>query len=96
LAFSALGAAEEAKPTEVKRCTAAEWCFEDDLPKAKCVNCDKKVILQLKKDKDYCSEHKDAESLCVQCDPKVQATIDAMRPDQKEWPKDWKPKSAAK
>lgn len=96
LAFSAFGAEEaEAKPAELKRLPAAEWCFNDDLPKAVCVTCDKKVVLQLKKDKDYCQEHKSAESLCVACDPKAQDKIDAMRPDSKEWPAGWKPKSAA-
>jgi hypothetical protein len=94
LAFSAFSAEAEGKPADAKRLAAAEWCFTDDLPKAVCVNCDKKVILQLKKDKDYCEEHKNAESFCVKCDPKAQAKIDDMRPDQKEWPAGWKPKAA--
>lgn len=93
LAFGALGA-EETAEADLKQLPAAEWCFSEDLPKSVCVTCDKKVIPQLKKNKDYCEEHKTAESLCVQCDPKAQAKIDTMRPDQKEWPKDWKPKAA--
>jgi hypothetical protein len=97
LAFNAFSAEEaEAKPAESNRLPAAEWCFADDLPKAVCVTCDKKIILQLKKDKDFCEEHKSAESLCVKCDPNAQGKIDAMRPDTKEWPKDWKPKASAK
>ena len=90
-AFSAEPA--EVKATEQKRLPAAEWCFKDDLPKSVCVPCDKKVVLQLKKDKDYCKEHNNSESFCVLCDPTAQAKIDALRPDQKEWPADWKPKA---
>ncbi len=97
VAFSAFGAeAGEGKPGDTKRLAAAEWCFEDDLPKSVCVKCDKKVVLALKKDGDYCKEHNSAESLCVKCDPKAQAKIDALRPDPKEWPANWKPKTAAK
>jgi hypothetical protein len=97
VAFSAYGAdADDAKPGATKRLTAAEWCFEDDLPKSACVNCDKKVALALKKDGDFCKEHNCAESLCVKCDPKAQAKIDAQRPDAKEWPANWKPKATAK
>ena len=83
----------DAKATDQKRLAAAEWCFKDDLPKSVCVTCDKKVVLQLKKDKDYCKEHNNAESLCVKCDSNAQDRIDALRPDQKEWPADWKPKA---
>lgn len=97
LACNAFGAEEaEATPAEQKRLPAAEWCFTDDLPKAVCVNCDKKIIVQLKKDKDFCEEHKNSESFCVKCDPKAQAKIDTMRPDAKEWPKDWKPEASTK
>ena len=91
LVFNAFGAEAAA---DVKRLPAAEWCFTDDLPKSVCVTCDKKVVLQLKKDKDYCKEHNNSESFCVLCDPKAQAKIDALRPDQKEWPAGWKPKTA--
>lgn len=95
LTFSACGCeAAEEKATEQKKLPAAEWCFVDDLPKSHCVSCDKKVILQLKKDKDYCEEHKNAESLCVKCDPNAPAKIGAMRPAAQEWPMGWKPKGA--
>lgn len=83
----------DVKATEQKRLPAAEWCFKDDLPKSVCVSCDKKVVLQLRKDKDYCKEHNNSESFCVLCDPQAQAKIDALRPDPKEWPADWKPKA---
>lgn len=97
VAFSAYGAeAGEAKPGDTKRLPAAEWNFEEDLPKNACTNSDKKVVLQLKKDGDYCKEHNSAESLCVKCDPKAQVKIDALRPDAKEWPANWKPKATVK
>lgn len=94
LAFLAYSAEPvDVKATDQKRLPAAEWCFKDDLPKSVCVSCDKKVVLHLKKDKDYCKEHNNSESFCVICDPQAQAKIDALRPDQKEWPADWKPKA---
>jgi hypothetical protein len=71
--------AEEGKPAV--RLTADKWCATHDLPKDKCVTCDKKLIPQLKKDKDWCAEHNCAESICIPCDPKAKARLDAMRPE---------------
>lgn len=71
--------AEEA--VKVERLTADQWCATHDLPKNKCVTCDKKLIPKLKKEKDYCPEHACAESTCVKCNPtEAKALLDAQRP----------------
>jgi hypothetical protein len=45
------------------------------------VECDKKLIPQLKKDKDWCAEDNCAESVCLKCNPKeAKALLDAQRP----------------
>ena len=77
LGLGASGFAED----KVERLTADKWCAKHDLPKDKCVECDKKLIPQLKKDKDWCAEHECAESTCVKCNPKeAKALLDAQRP----------------
>jgi len=74
-------AAETADAPKVERLTADKWCATHDLPKDKCVECNKKLIPQLKKDKDWCPEHACAESTCVKCNPKdAKALLDAQRP----------------
>lgn len=71
--------AEEA--AKVERLTADKWCAKHDLPKDKCVECDKTLIPKLKKDKDWCAEHTCAESTCVKCNPKeAKELLDAQRP----------------
>lgn len=89
--------AEEAPAAEeeVTRCTAEQWCFDQDLPKTMCVHCDKKITVALKKDKDFCAEHNCAESLCVLCDPAAVGKLQALRPEQAVWPQDWRPKNVA-
>lgn len=79
-ALLALGfvTAEEGK--EVQRLSADQWCATHDLPKDKCVACDKKLIPKLKKEKDWCAEHACAESICVICDPPAKQRLDALRP----------------
>ena len=79
LGLGASAFAEEA--AKVERLTADKWCAKHDLPKDKCVECDKKLIPKLKKDKDYCAEHECAESTCLKCNPKEAKTLlDALRP----------------
>ena len=71
--------AEEA--AKVERLTADKWCAKHDLPKDKCVECDKTLIPKLKKEKDWCEEDKCAESVCLKCNPKeAKALLDAQRP----------------
>ncbi|MBN8523752.1 MAG: hypothetical protein J0M02_00110 [Planctomycetes bacterium] len=75
--------------TKVERLKTDQWCWTHDVPKDKCVTCDRKLIPALKKAKDWCSEHEAPESICVKCDPKgAKAQIDALRPTEK--PKDVK------
>ena len=79
LGFGASTFAEEA--AKVERLTADKWCAKHDLPKDKCVECDKTLIPKLKKDKDWCAEHTCAESTCVKCNPKeAKELLDAQRP----------------
>ena len=92
-------AADADKPTAeagttVQRVAADAWCWVEDLPKSMCPHCDKKVILTLKKSENYCKEHNSAESLCRDCDPKAaNALLNAMRPEAKDWPANFKPKT---
>lgn len=79
LGLGANAMAEESKAA-VERLAADKWCATHDVPKDKCVTCDKKLIPQLKKDKDWCAEHACAESVCVKCDPEAKARLDALRP----------------
>ena len=79
IGFSASAFAEEA--AKVERLTADKWCATHDLPKDKCVACDKKLIPKLKKEKDWCAECGVAESTCLTCNPKeAKALLDAQRP----------------
>lgn len=76
-----LGASAFAEDAKVERLTADKWCAKHDLPKDKCVECDKTLIPKLKKDKDWCAEHSNAESTCVKCNPKeAKELLDAQRP----------------
>lgn len=93
LCCGAIAVAEETpaagEATKVERLKTEQWCWTHDLPKDKCVACDRKLIPALKKAKDWCSEHETPESLCVKCDEKgVKARLDALRPTDK--PKDAK------
>ena len=79
LGFGFSAFAEEA--AKVERLTADKWCAKHDLPKDKCVECDKSLIPKLKKEKDWCEEDKCAESVCLKCNPKeAKALLDAQRP----------------
>ena len=79
LGLGATAFAEEA--VKVERLTADQWCAKHDLPKDKCVACDKTLIPKLKKDQDWCAEHACAESTCLKCNPKeAKALLDALRP----------------
>lgn len=92
----ATAADEQKTDATVQRLTADAWCWTEDLPKSKCTHCDKKIILTLKKSDDYCKEHNNAESLCRSCDPKgATPLLNAMRPEAKDWPAGFKPKTAA-
>lgn len=86
LSAGAVACAEEGKAA-IERLTADKWCATHDVPKDKCATCDKKLIPQLKKDKDWCAEHSVAESVCVKCDPEAKVRLDAMRPADVPAPK---------
>lgn len=93
LSFGSFLAAEETpaagEATKIERLKPDQWCWTHDMPKDKCIACDRKLIPALKKAKDWCSEHEAPESLCVKCDPKAtKSRLDALRPTEK--PKDTK------
>jgi hypothetical protein len=86
-------AAEDKPPVsadipKAERLKPEQWCWTHDLPKDRCVTCDRKLIPVLKRAKDWCPEHACAESVCQKCDPKSKAALDALRPGEK--PKDAK------